>query len=270
MKRTTWIAILVGAAAGLVPVAGFANVHYQTDPNTGLHVNPSLKECDVQFAANLTQASFRRFVREGGDIVSYKNLGGARVLPAGDFELAVGYASSPIDQFSGAWNDTFHHPYGTHYLGDRIAMPLLEGRVGLGRSLDVGAYFTGNPEAKYRLAGAGLKWSFLRSESNLVPDMAASVNYGIFFGMKDTTVHALGLDYHASKTWSVFTPYVGVGGTVTYADERSPVVELDAESTLMPHASAGLSIRPWRGIDLDAGATLGSVPTYQVRVGYIF
>ena len=44
--------------------------------------------------------------------------------------------------------------------------------------------------------------------------MAASINYGIFYGMDDTTVAV--------------------------------------------HGTTGINVKPWRGLNLDAGATLGT------------
>jgi hypothetical protein len=262
--------ILSSVAASAVTLFSSVSFAGEELTPTNLHVNPSFVECDIQFSADLTQSEFQRFVRESGEIVAYKNFGGARALEAGDFELSLAYSSSPVDQLSGAWNNTFHHPDSEHELGDTISFPMLMGRVGLGRNLDIGAYFTGNFAAEYRFAGAGLKWNFQERTKPLLPEMAASVDYGILFGVADTTVHSLSFDYHASKTWGLFTPYAGVGGIVTYAEERSPVVDLEAEANLTPHGRVGLGVRPWRGINLDASATLGAVTTYMLRTAYIF
>ena len=58
---------------GIIGFAGVliaAPVQAQSYPT--LHVDPTLKECSVEFAPNLTQSAYRRFVREFGSVSAYK------------------------------------------------------------------------------------------------------------------------------------------------------------------------------------------------------
>jgi len=234
----------------------------------GLNVDEGLETCDIRFSADLTQDDFARFTREIGDIVVHKS-SGADVLQPGDVELGLAYSTSPIDQHAAAWNETFHHPHADHPLGDAIALPMIWGRVGLGREADLGAYFTGNPDASYRLAGLGLKRSLLRAASS-APDLAVSVDWGLLFGPDDTTVHALGADLHASRGWRRVTGHAAAGLTWAHGVERSPLVELRAEDRFTPHASVGLSPRLWRHLSLDLRARFASVNTFELRLGHVF
>ena len=233
-----------------------------------LNVTSSLEECNIQFSSALTQGAFERFTREGADIVVYKN-SGTDVLPAGRFELALSYMSTPIDQHSDAWNETFHHPDANHPLGDAISVPALYGRVGLGRRLDLGGYFTMNPNANYRFAGGGLKYA-LATGSNRWADLAASVDYGLIFGPDDVMVHALGTDLHVSHSWNLVTLYAAGGGTWAHAEETSPVVDLTTEDTFAPHAIVGVSPRLLGFMDLDLRARFSAVNTFEVKFGHRF
>lgn len=230
-----------------------------------LHVDASLKECDIRFAPELTQDAFERFTREAGDIVVQKTTG-TEVLRPGGFEFGLAYSHSPIEQKSDAWNDTFAHPDDRHELGDAIAMPSLYLRAGLGRSLEVGGYFTGNPEASYRFAGLGFKYG-LPSRAPGGLGLAASLDYGLLFGPDDVMVHALGGDLHASRTWGWLTAHASGGVTFAHAEETSPVVDLATADTVAPHASVGASPRLWGPLRIDVLARFASVQTYEARIG---
>jgi hypothetical protein len=52
------------ALALVLPATALA----EPPPDPNLHVDPSLKDCSVSFAPNLTQDAFRRFVREFGSV----------------------------------------------------------------------------------------------------------------------------------------------------------------------------------------------------------
>lgn len=267
MMRPVRTAIMISSPALLIAL-GATTFAPGALAHEGLHVNESNETCDFEFSADLTQSAFARFTREVGDIVVFKN-GGAAVLPAGRAELGIGYSSSPIDQHSAAWNDTFTHPDAGHELGDAISLPMLYGRIGLGRGMDLGAYFTGNPDASYRLAGLGLKRSVHRDAAGL-SSLAVSLDYGLLFGPDDTTVHALGTDLHAGRTWEAFTAHASAGLTWAHAVERSPVVALESEDTVGPHGSVGVSPRLWRQLNMDITARFASANTFEVRFGHIF
>ena len=234
----------------------------------GLNVNESNETCDIQFSADLTQGGFARFTREAADIVVHKS-GGTAVLSPGELELGIGYSTSPIEQRSEAWNETFHHPNAEHDLGDAIALPMLYGRFGLGRRTDLGAYFSGNPSASYRLAGLGLKRNLFQGASS-APDLAVSLDWGLLFGPDDTTIHALGTDLHASRSWKAITGYAAGGLGWAHGVERSPLVDLQTEDSLTAHWSLGLSPRVWRHVVLDLRARFASVDTFEFRVGHTF
>lgn len=233
-----------------------------------LHVHDTLKECDIEFSPELTQASFEQWTKEVGDIIVYKNMG-TQVLPPGRFEFALSYMTNPVNQHSDAWNDTFHHPNADHPLGDAINFPAVYARVGLGRRMDLGGYFTMNPEASYRFTGIGLKYG-LTSNSEGWADLAVSADYGLLFGPDDTMIHALGADLHTSHSWKPLTAYAAAGVTFAHGEETSPVVELSATDTFAPHVSVGLSPQLGGIINLDLRARFSEINSYELKIGHSF
>lgn len=233
-----------------------------------LHVHDTLKECDIQFSPDLTQGSFERWTREVGDIIVYKNTG-TEVLRAGRTELALSYMSTPVDQHSDAWNDTFHHPNADHPLGDAIEFPAIYGRVGIGHRMDLGAYFTMNPEASYRFTGLGLKYD-LSGDSGRWLDLAASLDYGLLFGPDDTMIHAVGTNLHAGHGWRPVSVYAAGGMTWAHGEEMSPVVDLASTNTSSPQLSIGATPHVWGMFDIDFRARFSAVNTYEIKLGYGF
>jgi hypothetical protein len=65
-----------------LPAQGLAA---QFDPN--LHTDPSVGDCSVRFAPNLTQDAFRRFVREFGSVSAFKQVSPPTTL--GQWRFAV-------------------------------------------------------------------------------------------------------------------------------------------------------------------------------------
>jgi hypothetical protein len=265
MRRRRSLSLLLTLAPGVLAPGALAPGALAHE---GLHVDGSLQTCDIRFSADLTQGAFRRFVREIGDIVIHKS-GGPATLPRGDVELGIAYSASPVDQRSDAWNDTFHHPDGEHDLGDAIALPMIHARVGLGRGTDLGAYFSGNPDASYRLVGLGLKCGVLPRAAPAA-ELAVSLDWGLLFGPDDTTVHAVGVDLHAGRRWKAITGYASAGAAWAHGVERSPLVSLQAENPVTPHWSLGLSPRVWKQLSVDLRARFASVETFELRLGHTF
>ena len=107
MKRTRSPLI---ALLSLVPAAALAQKPI-------LHVDPSLKDCSVIFASELTQSAFQRFVREFGSVSAFKQMSSPTTLGKGGVALGLDQIFFTVDEASDAWNDTFAHPDSTHYLG---------------------------------------------------------------------------------------------------------------------------------------------------------
>jgi hypothetical protein len=247
--RFTVTAFFIHFAAG----TGLAQQHSHGqghDHNVQLHVNPKWKECSFQLDPSLTQEAWQQFTREAGLVAYFRPLTDAKPMGVWNVEVALLQWSTGIDDTDAAWNDTFVHPDSTHWLfeGDRLPFPGLTARVGITKKMDVGLYFTKNPNANYGFWGAQLQYNMV---NNLEKKWAASarVNFSSLYGPEDLRLQIYGLDVIASKEfplfaeWASVSPYVGVSAYLSSSHEVSDVVELKDENVGGGQAMVGAVLR---------------------------
>lgn len=261
------------AAVGLVlllPAIALAHGQgaHAADPN--LHVDPSLDDCSVVFAPELTQSAFHRFAREFGSLGAFKQASPPTTLGRRGFSAAVEYISFSVDDKSDAWNDTFAHPDAYHELGSDLAFPKLSLRFGVTDELDIGAFYSENPTANYGWAGFDVKYGMLRQGEGMPVSLAVRGAYTKTLYVADMNMHAVGVDVSIGRTfWDVLTPYVGVGSDAVLVRETSDAVDLDDEAVLVPHATAGFQVRSWH-VAVGAEAQLSAVNSYHAQVSAVF
>lgn len=243
MKRQI-IAAAAVAAAFVIDTSAAAAQHEGHHPQ--LHVNPRWDECAFQLDPSLTQEAWRQFTREAGMVTYFRPLRDARAMGAGNFELAVVQSTIGIDDHDAAWNDTFVHPDSTHWLfeGSGLPVPGLLGRAGVTDRLDVGAYFTKNPNSNYGFAGAQAQYQVLRQDHTGF-DASARGSVVTLFGPEDLSFQVYGLDVVASRqfrtfaSWLTIAPYVSASGYLASSHEKSDAVALDDERVLGAQATVG-------------------------------
>jgi hypothetical protein len=235
-----------------------------------LHVDPGVKECSVRFASTLTQHDFRRFVREFGSVSAFKQSASPAGIAKGDVSIGIDMISFPLEDQSDAWNDTFTHPNDHHPLGSRQNFPTLKLRVGASDGVDVGAYYSRNPEANYGWAGVDAKVRVLSGNDDNPVSVAVRGAYTKTLYVSDMDMHAATADVSIERhiAWGL-RPYVGVGADGVYARETSSAVNLHNESVIAPHAFAGLNATVFRRINLGAEFTMGALPSAQVQVAAV-
>jgi hypothetical protein len=235
-----------------------------------LHVDPSLKDCSVSFSPELTQDAYRRFVREFGSVSAFKQ--GSPPTTLGQRRVSVGleWFSFGVEDTSAAWNDTFKHPDADHDLGSTQSLPKVTLRVGVTDDLDVGAFYTRNPDANYGWLGLEAKYAILRQGGEMPVALAVRGAYTKTLYVTDMDMHALTADVTVGRTfWQVVTPYLGLGADAVLARETSSAVELRTETAFVPHLTAGLDVRFWR-IALGAEAQVSALVSYQAQVAFLF
>lgn len=253
----------------LVPVAALAHGSdgHPADPN--LHVDPALEDCSVKFAPELTQDAFGRFVREFGSVSAFRTSPPTTLGKRG-FTFAVEEMSFSVEEHADAWNDTFAHPDAYHELGSSQAFPKL--RVGLGVTdrLDVGAFYTVNPQANYGWLGLEARYGLLQQSETRPMAVALRGAYTKTLYVDDMDMHAVSVDVSAGRTFrGMFTPYVGVGGDLVLARETSDVVDLETEVQAVPRALGGFEVRFWH-MSIGAEANLSALTSGQVQVATVF
>jgi hypothetical protein len=241
---------------------------HPADPN--LHVDPSLKDCSVVFAPELTQSAFRRFAREFGSVSAFRQASPPTTLGPWGFAVDVEQIYFSVDEKSAAWNDTFAHPDAYHELGSDKAIPKLRLRLGVADDLDVGAYYTKAPLANYGWLGLEAKYAILQQREDMPISLALRGAYTKTLYVTDMDMHALSADLSVGHTfWGVLTPYLAVGSEAVFVRETSAAVDLKNEFLVVPHLTAGFEVRLWH-VAIGAEAQRSALTSVQAQVSAVF
>ncbi len=266
----TKASMILVALLGLAPTVALAHGSdgHAADPD--LHVNPNLEDCSIQFAPELTQEAFHRFVREFGSVSAFKQMSPPTTLGRRGVAVGLEGTSFTVDEHDPSWNDTFYHPDATHELGSDKKFPMLRARVGVTDRLDLGGFYAENPNANYGWVGLEAKYGLLRQSETMPVSVAVRGAYTRTIRADDLDMHAATLDVSVGRTFrDLITPYVGVGSDGVLANERSDAVDLEQEAMDVPHRFAGVEVRFWR-LAVGAEVNRGALTTFQVQVASIF
>lgn len=216
-------------------------------PDVELHVNSELGNCDFDIASNLTQQEWKRATKEIGNIIYLNPLASAKPLGVKNWDFTIETTTSDLDEESGAWNNTFHHPDSVHYLseGPRLAVPGFRFRMGITERLDAGIYYAPSQPfgANYGFLGLEAKYSFI---NDTIRNWASSVrlSYVTDANIKDFNISVTAIDLMASKTFlNVLTPYAGLSMNWNHSKEVTDEVNLHNENYLGVRGIAGVELR---------------------------
>lgn len=239
-----------------------------SDPN--LHVGSRYSDCWVEFAPELTQDAFHRFVREFGSVSAFKAVASPATLGRHGVAVAIQQINFSVEEKSDAWNDTFAHPNHEHPLGTDHSFPIGRARYGVTDRLDVGAYYTRNPNANYGWFGLEATYGALQQSEKTPISLALRGAYTRTLYVQDMDMNAFTGDITAGRTlWKIVAPYAGLGGDLVLAHETSPVVSLQNETQFVPHVIGGLEARYWH-MGIGAEANWGALSSYQIQVSAMF
>jgi hypothetical protein len=235
-----------------------------------LHVDPSIKDCEVRFAPELTQSAFRRFAREFGSVSAFKQGAPPKTLGRWGVAVDVEQIFFRVDETSSAWNDTFTHPTADHWLGADKAFPKLRLRLGVTDDVEVGAFFTKSPEANYGWLGLEGKYAVLQQDGDMPVALAVRGAYTKTLYVADMDMHAVTADVSVGRTfWNVVTPYLALGADGVIARETTNAVDLKTERLVVPHLAGGVEVRWWH-LAFGAEAQVSALTTVQAQVSAVF
>jgi hypothetical protein len=232
------------------------------------HVDPRVKSCSMVIDPSLTQTQWKTFVEQVGPISSFKSLASAEPLGTMNFNVAIDQGFTPIDQHSLAWINTFTHPDEDCPLGDAVSFPALRARMGITDRMDIGAYWTTAPGGNYGMVGGEVKYQFSQ-ESETLPAAAVRGSVTILTGVPDFDLNVYSVDLMGSKKIGMFTPYVGLRGSLVVGTLTTSKVNLDSESLLFAQGYAGVSCSIWV-LSLAAEYNVSHVNTFAVAAGVNF
>ena len=250
------------------------NLIAQNNPEVDLHVNTEIGQCDFDISYDLTQAEWKKATKEIGNILYLNPLSSAKPLGVKNWDLQVETTSSNVDQESGAWNNTFHHPDSTHYLSSngRTAVPALRFRMGLTDKFDAGIYYSSAQPfgANYGILGFELKCAFINDTTR---NWAASVraSYVTDANIKDFNISTTGIDFSVSKTFfAVVAPYAGVAMNYNHSKEVTDEVDLENENYFGVRGVIGAELK-WEFVNLGYEFMIGDgYSNRALKVGVTF
>lgn len=216
-------------------VAAQTEKHGEGDPDVTLNINQGVTMCDFDISPNLSQAEWSRAVKEVGNALYLEPLASAHPLGKFNWALQLENNSFHVDQESGAWNNTFHHPDSTHYLtgeSGRLAVPGLRFRFGITERMDVGVYYTSAKPfgANYGFLGLDAKYAFW---NDTVKGWAGVIraSYLVDAKINDFNISTTGLEVVAGKKlFGVLYPYAGLAGTWNHGREVTNDLALNNEN----------------------------------------
>jgi hypothetical protein len=249
--------------------------HGDGDPNVTLHVASGIDMCDFDISPALNQSEWAKATREIGSAIYLEPLASSRPLGKGKWSLQLESNTFHVDQESGAWNNTFHHPDSTHYLtgsNGRLLVPGLRFRIGVNDRMDVGVYYTSAKPfgAKYGFLGFDCKYALLNTTEK---GWSAAVrgSYAMDANIKDFNISSTGLELLTGKRlFRLFTPYAGVATNWNYGREKTSDVALANESNFGFRGIVGLEFR-WRFLDFAYECQLGDgMAQRSLKIGVVF
>lgn len=255
------------AVPGAAIVLSLAAAAPQASGQT-LHTNHDWDECAIVLDPALTPAAWQQFTRELGLVTYFRPMASARPMGAKHFEVALVNWGSRIDDADAAWNDTFSHPDGEHWLfeGSSLYIPGVMVRAGVSDRVDVGAYVTKSIGANYGFIGGQVQYNVLNDAARQLA-AAGRISMVHLFGPEDVNASTYGLDFVVSKAVGVLEPYVGVSGYLSRAQETTSKVDLADETALGAQATLGVAARV-SVLRLGAEYNLAKVSGISMKVGF--
>ena len=235
-----------------------------------LHTNNQWKECSFVLNKDLTQKDWHQFAREAGLVVYYRPMTSAKPMGVGNIELAITNMATSIDDRDDAWNDTFSHPDSTHWLfsGGALGFPGMNARAGITDKIDVGMYFTKNPNANYGIYGGQLQYNLLYDLTNRMA-AAIRVSFARLFGPEDLNLGIYGLDLIVSRDVNRFSPYAGISTYLSSVQATTSKVSLDDENIIALQGMIGVTTHV-SALRLGLEMNFAEVNTSSFLIGYDF
>ena len=263
--KTMALSLLTAAFLTVISTASFA------DEGETVHTNDRWEECAMDINPNLTQSEWKQFNKNFSSILYFKPMSGAKPMGKGKIDISLEMSRTKIDEHSGAWKNTFSHPEDDHFLSDddhQLQIPVLTARYGVTNDIDAGVTYTKNPESNYSWMGMDAKYAFHQDKRRGI-SIATRLSSVVIMGVEDFDYYLAAADLLVSKELGMFTPYAGVTGIVSSANETTDEVDLERNTLASVEAIVGTQFQ-WSYLSVAAETDIARVNTYSVKVGAIF
>ena len=231
-------------------------------------LDPNVKTCSMDIDPSLTQAQWHEFTKQVAALSAFKSLAPAQTLGKLNFHVGLDYGSTPVDQHSLAWINTFVHPDEECPLGDKVEFPTLRAGMGVSDDMDIGLYWTEAPGANYGMIGGEFKYAFLQEDEGL-PAAAVRGSFTLLTGVPDFDLGVYSVELLASKTIATLTPYLGLRTSLAVGTETTTKVNLKTERIPVAQGYVGIAYSLWM-LNVAAEYNVASVNTLAFAIGVTF
>lgn len=246
--------------------------HHSGEHAVTLHTNNTWDECAMVIDPSLTQSEWNTFAKDVGSLLYFRPTGGAKPLGKGVFDVALELGlTAPLKDYNGSWNNTFSHPTADHWLtgaNHRLELPVLVVRGGVTDSIDAGVVFAQNVEANYGWAGVDAKYPFYHNPDERLY-VATRISAVALTGVADFDYYQGAVDLLVSKGLWLFTPYVGIAGIFSTANEETDKVDLNRVNSVTAEAVVGTQFN-WKYLSVAAEADFARINIYMIKIGAMF
>lgn len=267
--RTIWT---LSSTVGLVAVLATTPASAQQSGNGGpAAAQPQVNDgrsSVFELHPELTQDEFKEFTAQLGSVLRFRQLGDTTTLERGSVELGVQFASPPIDDSKGPWNNVMSRPT-DHPLAASMSVPQVVARFGLSDRTDLGVWGGLGPHANYGLVGVDTKIALLKQGPARPVSVSIRPSITSLIWPSEVWVGTASVDLTVSRAFGRVSPYVGVAASTSLAVERSEHVALDPATAERSLAYAGLSYR-WRALAVSGEVEKAAKVSYAFRIGTRF
>jgi hypothetical protein len=158
------------------------------------------------------------------------------------------------------------HPGQDHYLGEELAIPYLQLRLGVFDDVDVEAFGTFNPQSNYGFFGVASKITIVPQTDTMPVSIALRPSLGTLAGPSEVQLWNFATDLSASRRFYGFAPFAGVTFSSTLAVDDSDDTNVGNQLTARPIVFGGLDYH-YEFISVGAQAEISALPSIAARVG---
>lgn len=236
-----------------------------------LHVNNGKwPECAIELDPSLTQKDIRNFGKEAFTFIYFKGGNSAKIFKKGHFEISMPYIiTGKINDASPHWNNTFTHPDSVHWLvneSKRLKYPQFNFRIGIAKRIDLGVTFIKLPNlTNYGFTGIDLRYALI-ADSTRNFYLTSRASFGALLGVNDLKHNLIAADVSITKSFSLFSPYLGLSFALSNQKEFSPLVVLNREWIPSVVGIIGTEFN-YRVLSIGAECNISKLNMYSIKVG---
>jgi hypothetical protein len=158
------------------------------------------------------------------------------------------------------------HPDDEHYLGQELAIPALEVRVGVTDDIDAEVFGTVNWLSNYGFVGVASKLRLLDEDDGRPVSLSVRPSASALLGPSEVQIYDFSTDVAVSRDFHGFAPFAGVTVSTSLAVESSDDTDIGHQSAARTLAFAGVEYR-WKFINAAAQAEVSDLTALALRVG---